>query len=106
MLENIPSHIQTVVCQNKTIFYELKEIIFKINPVYAPDIIRFALMLQYASVKSYKMFLDEFQLPSLLLLQKIVTGDIDAAKSAKLLKVEEKISSDVCLIFDEMYLQK
>ena len=106
MLENNPSHIQTVVCQNKTIFYELKEIIFKINPVYAPDIIRFALMLQYTSVQSYKMLPDEFQLPSLSLLQKIVTGDIDAAKSAKLLKVEEKISSDVCLIFDEMYLQK
>ena len=40
------------------------------------------------------------------LLRKIVTGDIDAAKSAKLLKDEEKISSDVCLIFDKMYLQK
>ena len=51
------------------------------------------------------MLLDEFRLPSLSPLRKIVTGDIDAAKSSKLLKDEEKISSDVCLIFDEMYLQ-
>ena len=29
MLENFPSHIQTVVCQNKTIFDELKEVTFK-----------------------------------------------------------------------------
>ena len=104
MLENFPSHIQTVVCQNKTIFDELKEVRFKMSPVYAPDIIRFALMLRYASVQSYKLLLDEFRLPSLSLLRKIVTGDIDAEKSAKLLK-DEKISSDVCLIFDEIYLQ-
>ena len=51
------------------------------------------------------MLLDEFRLPSLSLLRKIVTGDIDATKSSKLLKDEAKISSDVCLIFDEMYLQ-
>ena len=51
------------------------------------------------------MLLDQFRLPSLSL-RKIVRGDIDAAKSAKLLKDEEKISSDVCLIFDKTYLQK
>ena len=52
------------------------------------------------------MLLDEFRLHSLSLLRKIVTGVIDATKSPKLLKDDEKISSDVCLIFDEMYLQK
>ena len=106
MLENFPSHIQTVVCQNKTVFDELKKVRFNMSPVYAPDIIRFGLMLRYTSVQSYKFLLDEVRLPSLSLLQKIVTGDIDTAKSAKLLKDEEKISSDTCLIFDEMYLQK
>ena len=95
-----------MVCQNKTIFDELKEVRFKMSPVYAPDKIRFALMLRHTSVQSYKLLLYEFQLPSLSLLRKIVTGDIDAAKSAKLLKEYEKISSDVCLIFDDMYLQK
>ena len=106
MLENFPSHIQTLVCQNKTIFDELKEVRFKMSPVYAPDKIRFALMLRHTSVQSYKLLLYEFWLPSLSLLRKIVTGDIDAAKSANLLKDEEEISSDACLIFDKMYLQK
>ena len=105
-LENFPSHIQTVVCQNKTVFDELKEVKFKMIPVYAPDIIRFGLMCWYTSVQSYKFLLDEVRLPSLSLLRKIVTENIDAAKWAKLLKDEGKISSDTCLIFDEMYLQK
>ena len=54
MLEKFLSHIQTVVCQNKTVFDELKEVRFKMSPVYAPDIIRFALMLRYTSAQSYK----------------------------------------------------
>ena len=37
---------------------------------------------------------------------KRVTGHIDTAKSTKLLKDKEKISSDLCFIFDKMYLQK
>ena len=63
-------------------------------------------MLRYTSLQSYKLLLDKFRLPSLSLLRKIITRDIDAAKLAKLLKDEEKLSSDVCLIFDEKYLQK
>ena len=76
------------------------------SPVYAPDIIRFALILRDTSVQSHKLLLDEFRLPCLSLFQKIVTWDIDVAKLAKLLKDEERISSDVCLIFDEMHLLK
>ena len=38
MLENFSSRIQTVVSQNKTIFDELKEVRFKMSPVYAPEI--------------------------------------------------------------------
>ena len=99
-------HIQTKVCQNNTVFDELKKVRFKTRPVCAPGIIRFAIMLRYTSVQSYKLLLDEFRSPSLSLLRKIVTGDIDAAKLAKLLQDEEKMSGDACLIFDEMYLQK
>ena len=72
MLENFPSHIQAVVCQNETIFDELKEVRFKMSPVYVPNIIRFELMLRYTSVQSYKLLFDEFGLPSLLLLRKSV----------------------------------
>ena len=54
MLENFPSHIETMVCQNKTVFDELKEVRFKMSSVYAPDIIRFTLMLRCTSAQSYK----------------------------------------------------
>ena len=51
MLENFPSHIQSVVCQNKTVFDELIEVRFKMSSVYATDIIRFVLMFRYTSVQ-------------------------------------------------------
>ena len=40
------------------------------------------------------------------LLKKICRGAIDAVKCAQILKNEGKISENVCLLFDEMYLQK
>ena len=95
MLENFPSHIQTVVCQNITIFDELKEVRFKMSPVYAPDIIRSALILRYTSVPSYKLLLDEFRLPSLSLLRKRNRKYKYCKIETSLLKDEEKISSDV-----------
>ena len=39
-------------------------------------------------------------------MHKISSGAIYAVKCAQTLINEGKISSDVCLIFDEMYLQK
>ena len=54
----------------------------------------------------YKVLLQDCPLPSLSLLQKISSGTIDAVKCANALRIEGKISEDVCMIFDEMYLQK
>ena len=105
MLENFPSHIQTAVCQSKTVFDKLKEVRFKMSLVYAPDIIRFALMLRYTSVRSYKLLLDEFWLPSLSLLRKIMTG-YRCCQIGKVVKRRRNISSDIFLILDEMYLLK
>ena len=45
----------------------------------------------------------DFPLPSLSLLKKITEGELDAAKYAKSLKLQEVISEDVVLMFDEMY---
>ena len=39
-------------------------------------------------------------------LTKISKGKIDAIKCAQALKKDGKISEDICLLFDEMYLQK
>ena len=52
------------------------------------------------------MLLEHFILPSLSFLLKISSGTIDAVKCAQILRNEDKISSDVCLMFDKMYLQK
>ena len=62
-------------------------------------------MLRYTSLQSYKFLLQDFPLPSLSLLQKISSGTIDAVTCANALRIEVKISEDVYLIFDEMYLQ-
>ena len=62
-------------------------------------------MLRYTSIQ-YKVLLQDFLLPSLSLLQKINSGTIDAVKCASALRIEGKISEDVCMIFDEMYLLK
>ena len=52
------------------------------------------------------MLLGHFPLPSLSLLHKISSSTIDGAKCAQTQRNEGKISNDVCLMFDEMYLQK
>ena len=48
----------------------------------------------------------DFPLLSIPLLKKICSEAIDAVKCARTLKNEGKISENVCLLFDEMYLQK
>ena len=52
------------------------------------------------------MLSEHFPLPSLSLLRKITKGTLDAVKCAKKLKEVGKISEDVVLMCDEMFLQK
>ena len=68
--------------------------------------IRFALLLHYSSLQTYKLLLKQLSLPSLTLLKRLTTGGVDAVKVAKLLLQKGDISSDCVLIIDEMYLQK
>ena len=62
--------------------------------------------MNYTSIQSYRKILEHFPLLSLSLLHKIRSGKIDAVKCAQTLRNDGKISNDVCLMFDEMYLQK
>ena len=64
------------------------------------------MFLRYTSIQSYKILLEDFPLPSLSLLQKIASGTIDVMKCAEMLRNDGKISDDICLLFDEIYLQK
>ena len=52
------------------------------------------------------MLFEDFPLPFLFLLSKISKAKINAIKCAQALKKDGKISEDICLLFDEMYLQK
>ena len=85
ILENFPNYINSEASSYSNIFKELNEYKFKRKQVYSAYIIRFSLLTRYTSLKMYKMLQEEFPLPSVSLLRKIVRGDIDAFKSAKLL---------------------
>ena len=50
--------------------------------------------------------MEEFNVPSISLLQKFASRKIDTLKSAKLLKENGSISEDVILMFNEMCLSK
>ena len=52
------------------------------------------------------MLLEHFPLASLSLLHKISSDTVDAVRCGQTLRNEGKIFNDVCLMFDEMYLQK
>ena len=71
---------------------------------YSANVIRYALFLRYTSTQSFKILLEDFPLQSLSLLSKNSKGKIDAIKYAQALKKYGKISEDICLLFDEMYL--
>ena len=106
MLENFPVYLRIYADNRSSIVEELLQYRFTKKNIYLVNIIRYSLFLRYTSIQSYKVLLQDFPLPSLSLLQKISSGTIDAVKCANALRIEGKISEDVCMIFDEMYLQK
>ena len=106
MMENFPVYFQSQVETFSSVFDELREYKFNKRPVYSAKVIRYALFLRYTSIQSYKILLEDFPLPSLSLLQKIASGTTDVMKCAEMLRNDGKISDDICLLFDEIYLQK
>ena len=106
MLENFPVYLEFYIGKISATFDELQKHMFTGKPVYSAEIVRYVLLLRYTFIQLYRMLLEHFPLPSLSLLHKISSGTIDAVKCAQTLRNECKISSDVCLMFDEMYLQK
>ena len=104
MLVNLSTYIRNENENNSSIIEELLELKFQKCPIYSARIIRYALLVRYTSFQAYKLLLEEFPMPSLSLLEKI--GDVDPVKSAKLLLAKGRISEDVILMIDGMYLQK
>ena len=110
MLENLPPYIRSVAEESPyTILEELKarkNYKPKGQPPYSAALIRFALHLRYTSAQAYRQLLEMFPLPSFSLLNKIQQGGVDAVKGIKLLMEKGKMSKDVVLCVDEMFLQK
>ena len=63
--------------------------------------IHLVLLLQYISLQAYKLLLKEFCFPSLSVL-----GNLDAIKTAELLRQKKILSNNIVLNADETYLKK
>ena len=106
MLGNFPAYLLSQTENFVSIFLEFRGRKFEKRPVYSASVIRFALLLRYTSIQSYRILQKDFPLLSIRLLKKLRSGAIDAVKCAQTLKNEGKISEDVCLLFNEIYLHK
>ena len=53
------------------------------RPPFSASIIRFALHLRHTSLQAYKLLLENFQMPSISLLNKIQQGGADSLKTLK-----------------------
>ena len=106
MLKNAPAYLQSRKELHSSVFEEIHEHRFFLKRIYSANIIWCALLLSNISVQSSKMLLEHFPLPSLSLLSKFIQRKLVAIKYAQYLKEDDEISEDICLLFDEMYLQK
>ena len=66
--------------------------------------IPFALLLQYTSAAACKIVKQQLPLPSTSPLEKLKRCKVGSIKAVKILKEQNKISTDVVLMVDEMYL--
>ena len=80
MLENFPVYLVSYTERISAIFYELQNHMFSKKPACSAEIVRYALLLRYTSIQSYRMLLEHFPLPSLSLLHKISSGTIETVK--------------------------
>ena len=62
-------------------------------------------MLRSSSCQKYELIQKELPLPSLSVLKKLTSGEIDSLRVARLILEKQTVSSDRVLIIDEIYLQ-
>ena len=107
-IENFPPYLRRKSEEHPVsdIVRELESLKYQKRPVYSASLLRYALLLRYSSIQCYKILQKEFKLPSIILLKKLMQGTIDPLKSLSLLKENGSLSTDVIVMFDEIYLQK
>ena len=74
--------------------------------LYLAELMRYALLLCDTSAQCYKYLLNHFSLPSFSTLNKLKQGGLDSLKALKVLQRAGKISDDIIVMAEEMYLQK
>ena len=73
---------------------------------YSSQLIRLAMLVRYTSFQAYKLLQEHFPLPSLALLSKLRKVNMGALKACSYLRESGKISQDITVMVDEMYLRK
>ena len=88
MLENLPIYLKSFADDHSLLSELQKRKHYKPNgqPPYSSKMIRLALLLPYTSLQTYKLLLEELCFPSLSLLAKLKSGNLDAIKAAELLR--------------------
>ena len=103
MLENFPVYLRTCADNYSSIFELLRVTSVQI---YEKKTFKTEFVVTIHIYPVVQVLLQDFSLPSLSLLQQVSGGTTDAVKYANALCIEGKMSEDVCMIFDETYLQK
>ena len=75
------------------------------NRPYLANMISFALQLRYTSLQACRLLLEFLPVPSVILLSKIQQGGVDSLKALKRLREAGKISTDILIMLDEMFLR-
>ena len=110
-LENLPSYIRNRASEflPSDIMKEIMSVSHfkpKGRPPYSAKTMRFSLLMRYTSRQAYSLLLNQMPFPSFSLLEKLHSGRINAMKAAKFLLDNGKMSRDIVMMFDEIYLQK
>ena len=109
MLDNIPPYLQSFKGKQNQLLIEMgnqQHHKAKAHVPFSAELIRLALLLRYTSAQAYRLLQENFPLPSLSLLQKLRKGNFDAMKVCTYLRENGKLSNDITVMVDEMYLRK
>ena len=76
MLHNFPAYVEQKSLSCSGVLEELRKLKYQKSPLYSANMIRYALLLRYTSLQTYKLLQEEFKLPlSASLLRRITANN-------------------------------
>ena len=110
MFQNIPGYLRNTSAKSSTSIMDhlLQRQYYKPKgrSPFSAELMSYALLLCYTFAQCYKYLLNYFPLPSCSKLNKLKQGGLDSLKALKVLQRAGKISDDIIIMANEMYLQK